>query len=55
MTITQALLGFAAVAAILTVIPGLDTTLVLRSALVRGRGTAIATALGIPSAPSLGA
>ncbi|MBK8448043.1 MAG: LysE family translocator [Micropruina sp.] len=47
MTFTQALLGFAAVAAVLTVIPGLDTTLVLRSALVRGGGYAFATALGI--------
>lgn len=47
MTFTQALLGFAAVAAVLTVIPGLDTTLVLRSALVRGNGYAVATALGI--------
>ncbi|TFC25413.1 LysE family translocator [Cryobacterium sp. TMT1-3] len=47
MTISQAILGFAAVAAILTVIPGLDTTLVLRSALVRGRRQAVATAFGI--------
>ena len=46
---TQALLGFAAVAAVLTVIPGLDTTLVLRSALVRGRRQAAATAFGIAS------
>ena len=35
------------VAAVLTVVPGLDTTLVLRSALVRGNGYAVATALGI--------
>ena len=47
MTFAQALLGFAAVAAVLTVIPGLDTTLVLRSALVRGRGYAFATGLGV--------
>lgn len=47
MTITAALLGFAAVAAILTVIPGLDTTLVLRSALTQSRRHAFATALGI--------
>ena len=47
MTIWQAVLGFAAVAAILTIIPGLDTTLVLRSALVRGRRQAVATAFGI--------
>ncbi|WP_104139535.1 LysE family translocator [Cryobacterium sp. Y62] len=47
MTISQAVLGFATVAAILTVIPGLDTTLVLRSALVRGRRQAVVTAFGI--------
>lgn len=47
MTIAEAVLGFAAVAAVLTVIPGLDTTLVLRSALVHGRRTAFATALGV--------
>lgn len=46
-TITSALLGFAAVAAVLTVIPGLDTTLVLRSALTQSRRHAIVTALGI--------
>ncbi|WP_010155249.1 LysE family translocator [Leucobacter chromiiresistens] len=49
MNTTQALLGFAAVAAVLTVIPGLDTTLVLRSALVRGRRQAAATAFGFAS------
>lgn len=47
MTFTQALLGFAALAAVLTIIPGLDTALVLRSALARGASFAIATALGI--------
>lgn len=47
MTFAQALLGFAAVAAVLTVIPGLGTTLVLRSALIRGRGYAFATGLGV--------
>lgn len=46
-TITSALLGFAAVAAVLTVIPGLDTTLVLRSALTQSRRHAFVTALGI--------
>ncbi|WP_298037298.1 LysE family translocator [uncultured Microbacterium sp.] len=50
MTIGEAILGFTVVAAMLTVIPGLDTTLVLRSALVRGRADAFATALGIVSA-----
>lgn len=47
MTISQAILGFAAVALVLTVIPGLDTTLVLRSALISGNRVATATALGI--------
>ena len=47
MTIESALLGFAAVALVITIIPGLDSTLVLRSALTKGRGYAIATALGI--------
>lgn len=47
MTVTTALLGFAAIAAVLTVIPGLDTTLVLRSALTQSRRHAAVTALGI--------
>ncbi len=47
MTILQALLGFAAVAAILTIIPGLDTTLVLRTTLVRGRAHGFAAMIGI--------
>lgn len=47
MTLQQALLGFAVLCVVLTIIPGLDTTLVLRSALVQGRGHAIATAAGI--------
>ena len=47
MTITSALLSFAVVAALLTITPGLDTALVLRSALVQGKRLAIATGLGI--------
>ena len=47
MTLTAALLGFAALAALLTITPGLDTALVLRSALVQGRRLAIATGVGI--------
>jgi threonine/homoserine/homoserine lactone efflux protein len=46
-TIPSALLAFAALAAVLTVIPGLDTTLVLRSALTQSRRHAFVTALGI--------
>jgi threonine/homoserine/homoserine lactone efflux protein len=45
--ITHALLSFAAVAALITVIPGLDTAIVLRNALTLGRGPAFATAAGI--------
>ncbi len=47
MTIAGALLSFAVVAALLTIIPGLDTALVLRAAVSRGRGYAFATAVGI--------
>jgi threonine/homoserine/homoserine lactone efflux protein len=47
MTIPEAALGFAVVAGLLTVIPGLDTALVLRSGLTRSRGYAYATAAGI--------
>lgn len=43
----QALLSFALVAALLTIIPGLDTALVLRAALSKGRGYAFAIATGI--------
>jgi threonine/homoserine/homoserine lactone efflux protein len=42
-----AVLSFAVVAAALTVTPGLDTALVLRAALTRGRREAMATAAGI--------
>jgi threonine/homoserine/homoserine lactone efflux protein len=48
-TVPQALAGFAVLAAVLTIIPGLDTALVLRSSLSQGRRHAIATALGICS------
>jgi threonine/homoserine/homoserine lactone efflux protein len=47
MTVTAAVLGFALVAAALTVTPGLDTALVLRAALTRSRREATATAAGI--------
>ncbi|GAA1359584.1 LysE family translocator [Arthrobacter rhombi] len=47
MTVAQALLSFAVVAALLTIIPGLDTVLVLRSSISQGRLHGYATALGI--------
>ncbi|GAA0224262.1 LysE family translocator [Cryptosporangium japonicum] len=47
MSVTSALVSFAAVAALLTVVPGLDTAYVLRTALVSGRRPAFAAALGI--------
>lgn len=46
-TTGSAVLGFAVVAGILTVTPGLDTALVLRAALTRSQGEAFATAAGI--------
>jgi threonine/homoserine/homoserine lactone efflux protein len=47
MSVEQALLSFALVAGLLTLVPGMDTALVLRSAVSQGRGRAYATALGI--------
>lgn len=44
---TSALLSFAVVAGLVTIVPGLDTALVLRAALTRGRRVAFATALGV--------
>jgi len=46
-TLPAAVLSFAVVAGLLTVIPGLDTALVLRAAIAQGRRQAFATALGI--------
>jgi threonine/homoserine/homoserine lactone efflux protein len=46
-TLGTAVLGFAVVALALTVTPGLDSALVLRAALTRGRREAAATAGGI--------
>ncbi len=46
-TLTTSVLGFAVVAAALTVTPGLDTALVLRAALTRSRREALATGAGI--------
>ena len=47
MDLTHAVLSFAVLGALLTVTPGLDTALVLRSAVTMGRGPAFATALGV--------
>lgn len=47
MSLESALLSFAVVAAVMTITPGLDTALVLRTAAVHGRRRAAAAALGI--------
>lgn len=47
MALTHAVLSFALLGALLTITPGLDTALVLRSAITMGRRPAFATALGI--------
>lgn len=41
------IVSFAALAALLTIVPGLDTALVLRWAIARGRRQAFATAFGV--------
>lgn len=47
MDLTRAVLSFAVLGALLTITPGLDTALVLRSAVTMGRRPAFATALGV--------
>lgn len=47
MDIVSAVASFAVVAGLLTLVPGLDTALVLRSAVASGRRQAFATAVGI--------
>ena len=47
MTLTQAVFSFAVVAGLLTLVPGIDTALVLRSSITRTRSYAFSTALGI--------
>lgn len=47
MTFTQAVLSFAVVAGLLTLVPGLDTSIVLRAGLTRRRAVAFATAAGV--------
>lgn len=46
-TLMTAVLSFGLVAGLLTLVPGLDTALVLRSSISKSRGFAFATALGI--------
>jgi threonine/homoserine/homoserine lactone efflux protein len=46
-TVFQALVSFSVVAGLLTLVPGIDTALVLRSSISRSRSFAFATALGI--------
>lgn len=47
MTLTQALLGFAGIAFLITIIPATDTALVLRSLVAGGRRSAYACVFGI--------
>jgi threonine/homoserine/homoserine lactone efflux protein len=47
MNVLSAVASFAVVAGMLTLVPGLDTALVLRTAVTRGRRAAFAAALGI--------
>ncbi|WP_167150407.1 LysE family translocator [Actinomyces sp. ZJ308] len=47
MSLSQALAGFAVLALMLTLVPGLDTAVVLRGALTRSRSYAFATIVGI--------
>ncbi|NNU80435.1 LysE family translocator [Halovulum dunhuangense] len=47
MDVTTALLGFTAAAALLTITPGLDTALVLRTATVEGRHRAMQAGAGV--------
>ncbi|MBF4993469.1 LysE family transporter [Arthrobacter gandavensis] len=47
MSVEQARLGFAAVAVLLTILPGLDSAMALRSAISQGPRHAVATGLGI--------
>ena len=49
MTVGHALLAFSIAAGLLTITPGLDTALVMRTAAVEGKGRAILAAVGICS------
>lgn len=54
MDVLMAVGSFAVVAGLLTIVPGLDTALVLRSALTHGPRAAFATALGSAPVPWCG-
>ncbi len=47
MTLATDITSFAAVAGLLTIVPGLDTAMVLRSAVAHGRKHGFATAVGV--------
>ena len=47
MSISSAILGFAVVAGLITIVPGLDTAMVLRSTISHGRRHGFATAIGV--------
>ena len=49
MTFPQAVLSFAVVAGLLTLVPGIDTSIVLRAGLTGRRAPALATAVGVCS------
>jgi threonine/homoserine/homoserine lactone efflux protein len=49
MTVYSALISFAVVAGLLTIIPGIDSALVVRAAVSQGRRAGFVTALGIGS------
>ena len=49
MTVYSALISFAVIAGLLTIIPGIDTALVVRAAVSQGRRAGFVTALGIGS------
>jgi threonine/homoserine/homoserine lactone efflux protein len=48
-SISSAILGFALVAGLITIVPGLDTAMVLRSTISHGRRHGFATAIGVSS------
>lgn len=47
MTVFSALASFAVIAGLMTIVPGIDTALVVRTAVVQGRRAGFATAVGV--------